>query len=343
MGPEAALHIDYAPLDDIRLRPQGWWQDILGAICFGHAPESPGPVPHDVPMARVGTPVLAAAPGIVELWRVPGPAQSGWHGRVQYRTFGQLLFACLQVAEHEFAAGSGDPRGDTLWRATAAAYGELFDALGKLGQAHPVRIWNFMPHINGATATGERYFHFNAARQNAFLGARRSVAGNVPAASALGLTASNPLTVYCIAAARAPIALENPRQRSAWDYPPQYGPKSPTFARACIESGPGGTLFISGTASIVGHATAHAGDARAQTLETLRNIRAVLDAANARVAAARYALERLRYKVYVRRPADLPVIDSELRSQVGRTAPILYVQADICRGDLLLEIEAVGF
>jgi chorismate lyase / 3-hydroxybenzoate synthase len=343
MSSAAALQIDYASLEDIRLRPQGWWQDILGAICFGGAAEPYGPAPEDVPLARVGAPVLAAQPGIVELWRVRGPIQSGRHGRVRYRRHGQLLFACLQVAEHEFQPATGDPRGDTLWHATAAAYRELFEALGALGQAHPVRIWNFMPHINGATACGERYFHFNDARQSAFLGAQRSVAGSVPAASALGLPASNPLTVYCIAAARAPIALENPRQRSAWDYPRQYGPTSPTFARACIESGSGQALFISGTASIVGHATTHAGNARAQTLETVRNIRAVLDAANARIAPARYAMERLRYKVYVRRAEDLNAIDCELREQIGQAAPVLYVQADICRGDLLLEIEAVGF
>jgi enamine deaminase RidA (YjgF/YER057c/UK114 family) len=343
MGPQAALHIDYAPLDDVRLRPQGWWQDILGAICFGGSPEPLSPAPEDVPLARVGAQVLAAGHGIVELWRVRGPTQSGWHRRVQYRRHGQLLFACLQVAEQDFQPGAGDLQGDTLWHATAAAYRELFEALAALGHAHPVRIWNFMPHINGATADGERYFHFNDARRSAFVGARRSIAGNVPAASALGLPCSSPLTVYCIAAARAPIALENPRQRSAWDYPRQYGPTSPTFARACIESGSGDTLFISGTASIVGHVTAHPGDARAQTLETLRNIRAVLAAANARVAAARYAMDRLRYKVYVRRAEDLPTIDSELRGQIGHHAPVLYVQADICRGDLLLEIEAVGF
>jgi hypothetical protein len=342
MASPAALRIDYAPLDELQLRPRSWWQDILGIICFGSAAGRPDAAPEDVPLARVGAAVLAGQPRIVELWRVRGPKQSGWHGRVQYRRHGQLLFACLQVAERESAPGAEDPRGDTLWQATAAAYRELFDALGALGHAHPVRIWNFMPHINGATASGERYFHFNDARQSVFRGARRSVAGAVPAASAIGLAAASPLTVYCIAAARAPIALENPRQQSAWAYPPQYGPASPTFARACIDSGAGETLFISGTASIVGHATAHAGDARAQTLETLRNIRAVLDAANARVGPARYAMERLRYKVYVRRPDDLGTIDSELRGQIGPAAPVLYVHADICRGDLLLEIEAVG-
>ena len=163
-----------------------------------------------------------------------------------------------------------------------------------------------------------------------------------PAASAVGVGPASPLTIYCIAGPRAPIALENPRQCSAWDYPPQYGPRSPTFARACISSDAAQTLFISGTASIVGHASAHAGDQREQTREIVRNIRALIGAANTRLGAQRYQLERLRYKVYVRQAEHQPSIDRELRDQVGPAARVLYLQADICRNDLLLEIEAVG-
>jgi enamine deaminase RidA (YjgF/YER057c/UK114 family) len=136
--------------------------------------------------------------------------------------------------------------------------------------------------------------------------------------------------------------LENPRQSPAWDYPPQYGPRSPTFARACIESGPNRTLFISGTSSIVGYETAHPGDVRAQTQETVRNIRAVLAAANERLGVDRFALERLSYKIYVRHSEDLSNIEQELRRAIGPAARALYLKADICRRDLLVEIEAVG-
>ncbi len=340
---DGALQIEYAPLEQIRRQPPAWWQDVLGIICFGGETFRPEAAPADVPLARVGTPVLAAQPEVVELWRARGPKESGWHGRVQYRRQGRLLFACLQVEEAEFPATPADGPGGTLWQATEAAYRELFEALVALGNPHPVRIWNFMPQINGATPTGERYWHFNDARQCAFRGAQRSTAGSVPAASALGLQSMSPLTVYCIAADSAPITLENPRQISAWEYPPQYGPRSPVFARACIDAGPGETLFVSGTGSIIGHATAHAGDVREQTREIVRNLRAVLAAANARVGPRRFELERLRYKVYVRRAQDLEEIEGALRAEIGHAATVLYVQADICRGDLLLEIEAVGF
>ena len=81
---------------------------------------------------------------------------------------------------------------------------------------------------------------------------------------------------------------------------------------------------------------------QAQTQETLRNIGAVLAAANSRLGSERHALERLSYKVYVRRPEDLSHIDQELRRAIGPAARALYLKADICRRDLLVEIEAVG-
>jgi enamine deaminase RidA (YjgF/YER057c/UK114 family) len=340
MGSTAKLQIDYQRLDHVRQHPAAWWRDVLGIVRF--EPEARCAPLLEVPTADVMLPVLHGGDGMVEVWRVAGPMQSGQHGRVQYRRQGRLLFAALSVEEQEFAPRRSTSGPSALWDATQTAYDELFAALGALGFEHPLRIWNFLPHINGSGALGARYWDFNGARQQAFRGARRDTGRNVPAASALGAQRTSPVTLFCIASATAPIALENPRQRSAWTYPAQYGPMSPTFSRACIEGGPTPTLFVSGTSSIVGHETAHAGDARAQVAETLRNLRALLAVANAQVGAQRFALERLSYKVYVRHPQDVVPIDAELRAQIGPTAPLLYLQADICRQELLVELEAVG-
>jgi chorismate lyase / 3-hydroxybenzoate synthase len=325
----AALQVDYLRFSDMRRQPATWWQDVLAVIGFdGGAVPAPSP---EMPLTLVNAPVLAgagspsgasesdAARGTAEVWRLAGPMHSGQHGRVRYRHNGRLLFASLSIAEAEFAEGPLGGSAGTLRRATEAAYREMFGALETLAFPYPLRIWNFLSEINLAGDDGERYWHFNGARQDVFIDLNRSIAG-----------------------ARAPIALENPRQCSSWEYPPQYGPRSPTFARACISSDAAQTLFISGTASIVGHQSAHAGDQREQTHETVRNIRALVEAANARLGAQRYQLERLRYKVYVRRPEHQPSIDRELRHHVGAAARVLYLQADICRHDLLLEIEAVG-
>ena len=301
----AALQVDYAHCSELRAQPAAWWHDVLAVVRFDG--DAGPPWPAELALTDVKAPVLAGA-------------------------------------GHRAHGDGPRPRTAALAaeRATDDGYRRLFAALETLGFPYPLRIWNFLSSINLCSGSGERYWHFNGARQDVFLGLNRSITGNVPAASAVGLAAASPLTVYCIASARAPIGLENPRQTSAWDYPMQYGPRSPTFARACIADDAARTLFISGTASIVGHASAHAGDECEQTREVLRNIRALVDTANERVGGAPYALDRLHYKVYVRRPEHQPGIERELRRQIGEAARVLYLQADICRHDLLLEIEAVG-
>ncbi len=346
MTPAAALQVDYLPIEAMRRYPAAWWHDVLAVIGFDAGADSSAladlPLA-GMPMTAVHAPVLAAAHDrSAEVWRLAGPMRSGQRGRVHYRHNGRLLFASLSIAEREFAEPAVQGAATALQRATVAGYREIFGALETLAFPHPLRIWNFLSEINGASGEGDRYWHFNGARQDAFIGLNRSIAGNVPAASAVGVPPTSPLTIYCIASTRAPLAFENPRQCSAWAYPARYGPRSPTFARACIEGDAAQTLFISGTASIVGHASAHAGDQRAQTREIVRNIRALLGAANERVGAERYALERLRYKVYVRRVEHQPSIERELRREIGTAARVLYLQADICRPDLLVEIEAVG-
>ena len=137
--------------------------------------------------------------------------------------------------------------------------------------------------------------------------------------------------------------IENPRQLSAYHYPRRYGMHPPVFSRATLLRQCGGlALFISGTASIVGHRSLHIGDIAAQTRETLANIEALLGEANRAAPGARFSLRELACKVYVRRPADLPIIQAELHAALGAGVRGVYLQADICRQDLLVEIEGAA-
>ena len=55
----------------------------------------------------------------------------------------------------------------------------------------------------------------------------------------------------------------------------------------------------------------------------------------------------MSHTIYLRREADLAVVREAFEHRVGRASPAaqgaLYVRADICRADLLVEIEAHGF
>jgi chorismate lyase/3-hydroxybenzoate synthase len=267
-----------------------------------------------------------------------------------------MLFGCIAVPENEGAEPSassasswtspsmsaGEQR-TPLYVATERAYREILATLDALGYLHLIRVWNYVPEINRDTHGTERYRQFNSARQAALLANGRPVTGNVSAACALGAAVGSPLVVYFLASRSAPTFIENPRQMSAYNYPPQYGARSPVFSRAAVLHEPDGmTLFISGTASIVGHRTVHAGDTAAQTRETLTNIEALLAEANRVTGSEEFTLEKLACKVYVRCPSDLPVIQAELRAALGAAARAVYLQADICRRDLSVEIEATA-
>lgn len=344
MSSGQALRLEY--LTPSESGPEGW-DGVLGAAAFAGGSRRAGdPLRQggiEFPLAHVHTPTLGDAPEVLEVWRSSGRAQPGSHGRVRYARAGDLLFGSLAVHETEVAGTAGSGTRTPLEIATDLAYREMYATLAALGSPHLVRVWNYIPDINLETHGLERYRQFNTARAEASLACGRAVAGSVPAASALGAAAGSPLTIYFLASRRAPVFIENPRQVSAYRYPAQYGPRSPAFSRATV-LGEGGeaTLFVSGTASIVGHRTLHAGDPAAQTRETLVNIEALLEEATRRCGAEALRLETLAYKVYVREPSDLPVIREQLESAAGPCAAILYLKADICRQDLAVEIEAVG-
>ena len=301
-----------------------------------------------------------------EIWQCEADdLRSVRRGALHYRysEAAGLVFGSIVMNEADFAAGveadaaaqPGTHIRAPLERATEAAYRMVFDLLDALDMRHPLRIWNTVPAINAEQHGTERYRQFNAGRQRAFEACRRALTGSVPAACALGSVGpldaqgvpGEPLAVYFLASRTSAEAVENPRQVSAFHYPAQYGARAPTFARATAWSGAAGAvtapvLFVSGTASIVGHHTVHRGDVLAQTRETLANLAAVLDQA-ARQGYGPFALADLTFKVYVRDGADaamLAAIDRLLREAVGPHVRPLYLHAHVCRSDLLIEIEA---
>ena len=292
-----------------------------------------------VPIAAVPLSPLGEVDSLYEIWRADGPMQTGNMGAVHYRFNEQLLFGCIALPEPHGEAAANS----TLKATTTAAYAQIFATLEATGYGQLVRVWNYVSGINQPADAGERYWEFNSARYESFLAFHRPIAETVPAASALGTPGNSPLVIYFLANRTVAQMLENPRQVSAYRYPPQYGPRSPTFSRAALLAEGGGTLMISGTASIMGHRTMHANDVTGQTSETLENIRALVGAANRLNTEQRFTVEALSYKAYLRHSADLPTVASTLRAALGPVAPIAFLTAEVCRRGLLVEIEAVGF
>ena len=145
----------------------------------------------------------------------------------------------------------------------------------------------------------------------------------------------------------APCRWRTPGRRPPTITRAAYSPQSPKFSRAMVLScGTYATIFISGTASITDSETRHAGDAAAQTHQTLDNIAALIAEEN----VCRHGLPGLGtslaslglVRVYVKRPEDYAAVRAVCRQRLGEL-PTIYAVADVCRPDLLVEIEGVAF
>ena len=308
--------------------------DELGGALLGPRPPEPAP---RWPAQTICAPLLGADLHVVqETWLRARPTQHGDSEGIVWRRADDILYGVIELAEADFAADAG---ASPLQAASEAAYRRIFRLLEAQQLTHLWRVWNYMADINAHSHGLERYRQFNVGRQLAFAAHHRSASGNVPAACAIGLD-GGPLSVAFLAGETPAVPFENPRQISAWHYPADYGPRAPTFSRAALVHPPGQEiLFISGTAAIVGHQSLHAGDVVAQCREAMANIAAVVDAANRGARSRPFTLDELSYRVYVRHAGDFPAVRAALAPVIGQ-AEVLYLQAAICRAELLLEIEA---
>lgn len=335
---EETLSLEYLSASQFNHENPNWRDSVLGGACFGrHAASRPD---SGLPLLCIEMQTGCDGETVFEIWHSNELLSSGSQGDIRYRYGENLLFGCLSLDETlpEISEDAVPP----LQQLSKVAYQEIFSLLEILGFSSVLRFWNYFPAINQESHAMERYRQFNIGRQDAFLSQGRSLCDSVPAACALG-SAGRHLQIAFLASRSASTSIENPRQVSAYHYPSQYGPRSPSFSRAGLVNLAGKpVLFISGTASIVGHLSVHIDDVAAQTRESLRNIDWVLEQANHQAPEAGFCLADLAYKVYVRHLEDMPVVRQEMERYIGAAVPTVYLQADVCRAELLVEIEASG-
>jgi enamine deaminase RidA (YjgF/YER057c/UK114 family) len=227
------------------------------------------------------------------------------------------------------------------------------------GFDHVVRTWLYLGDIIGLEDQATRYHELNLARDEfyqdrCFIGDDRPGGPNracYPASTCIGAHCRE-VTMSCLllAADRPGIVrlpLENPRQTSAHDYDRRYGPESPKFSRAMAVVADGTAIvFVSGTASIIDSESHHLGDVEGQTRETLDNIAALISADNFRrhgQAGLGATLDDMALtRVYLKRPEDYAAVRQLCEARLGER-PVVYTVADVCRPELLVEIEGIAF
>ena len=220
---------------------------------------------------------------------------------------------------------------------------ELYRRLFAVSADRPLyRIWNYVPAINVVNAGLENYRAFCTGRAEAFAAHYGDgFKPRLPAASAVGC-AGDALVVGFVAGRTAPRHHENPQQIAAYHYPPEHGPHAPSFARATVAvDGKRPLVFLSGTAAIKGHTTIAPDDLTGQLDCTFDNLRIIARTTGLSETLGADGPWQRHFKVYLRHAADLPTVVARCEKELVRPRDrVIYVEADICRAALVVEIEA---
>ena len=301
---------------------------VLAVFGFGaNAPAAIG----DPRYLRVDLEPLAGT-NIYEVWTCDQLVRPWKLGGAQGARSDTLCFGWINQPE---PAGPDD---FGIRAAAEQAYLSLMQVTGNSEHSHLLRIWNYFDAITDGEDDLERYRQFCVGRGAGLALSREQL----PAATAIGQQAKpRQLQMYWLSATRPGAAIENPRQTPAYYYPRRYGPKSPSFARAMVGADSDRLpLMLSGTAAVVGHDSHHREDLALQVAETFRNFDALLGAASQRGAcrSRRFGRHSL-LKVYLRQADDLPQADALLRQYLADDVPRLFLRGDICRRELLIEID----
>lgn len=215
--------------------------------------------------------------------------------------------------------------------AQAAETMELMHAvLGQVGMGFPnvFRTWFYLDDIL------DWYDEFNDVR-NRFFKQHGIYDRLVPASTGIGGSNAAGKAVVADLMAVQPKsdafsirALPSPLQCPALEY-------GSSFSRAVEIRVPGERrVLVSGTASIEpGGATIHVGDVAAQVATTMEVVEAILQARGLGWK------DTVRAIAYFKHAADRPLFDAHCRQHRLPDLPVIVTKNDICRDDLLFEIE----
>lgn len=226
--------------------------------------------------------------------------------------------------------------------ATEIAYSQIFKLTKSMDFPYLLRTWNYIPNITEVSVDESNHYQlFCSGRTRAYdLFPREHV---YPAATVVG-TQQEGINIFFIASKSPGLGLENPQQISAFHYPEEYSKDPPLFSRAVIHRNDSQEIiFVSGTASILGHSTLHAGSVIKQLDVCLDNIRQLLITAAQKDQFQNIAItDMTQLKVYIKHSADFIPVREHLENVLGDCSAVCYVQGDLCRDNLLVEIEALA-
>lgn len=306
---------------------------------------------------------------------LPQPPENSYHiaveallvntsdASIRYGKLRKNRYCVLETASCKELWGAGlegyEPCLDTE-TASRGAFDSMLNVLQKEAMSvdNIIRQWNYIGEIVSVIKTDvseiQNYQIFNEVRHE-FYQKYKHITG-FPAATGIGCR-YNSVTIdfnaFSFKSDCYDILIDNPLQVNPFAYEQnklmgtglneKKTKHPPEFVRGrLISDGNNSVLYVSGTASIVGQEVTGTGDVEMQTRTTIQNINTLVDRKNIRRCCSQPIPipKKCRYiRVYVKYMEDIPMVKSICRHYFG-DVPSIYIQADICRDNLLVEIEA---
>lgn len=207
------------------------------------------------------------------------------------------------------------------------------------------RQWNYIQGITMLNDGSQNYQEFNDARSIFYNKCEWN--NGYPAATGIGADAGGVVVeVNAIKSSDRSLPIDNPLQIAAHNYSQDVldgkvietlnERTTPKFERARLL---GNTIFISGTAAIKGEQSINSLNAAEQTAETMNIMDRLVSKENipAESNGSQYHLLR----VYVKRKEDIDAVKEYMEIHYPTTMKH-YLVADVCRPELLVEIEGIA-
>lgn len=227
---------------------------------------------------------------------------------------------------------------------------EIFSQLGKILSENKFEIsdiyrqWNYIEQITYMHDGRQNYQEFNDARSRFYNSTNWT--NGYPAATGIGTSCGGVMIeVYAVKGDKCiSYAIDNPLQISAHSYSQKVltgktdekERTTPKFERARLV---GDTVYISGTAAIKGEDSLSLDSTIGQTAETMQIIKKLVSPDNLPIAANSSIYTLLR--VYIKDGKEAQSVIKFMQENYPDT-PKHYLQADVCRPELLVEIEGTA-
>ncbi|MBQ9137339.1 MAG: PTS cellobiose transporter subunit IIC [Alistipes sp.] len=270
----------------------------------------------------------------VEFSELSGVCYGRMHG-------GSLIFI-EGVAASDFTASVAEQSREVFGRI------EQILALHGFSVDDIVRQWNYIGSIVGYRGDRQNYQEFNDARTHFY--AQGQWQRGYPAATGIGAEGEG-VIVGCIAYRGEEVyPIDNPLQVAAHSYSREVlidsradaMKSTPKFERAKLIQTPLGAIcFVSGTAAIRGEQSIEAQSVELQTERTIENIAHLVSTENLeRCGCKPYELRYAQLQVFIKHARDYEAVRAIVEQAYGQVA-VVYTVADVCRSELLVEIEGI--